>query len=474
MAAGAGAAAQAGGPVGAAPIVMKFGGTSVESAEAIRRVAGIVRERLDRRPVVVLSAMAQVTDQLLEAARAAAAGDEAGALDRLALIEARHVQVAEELLGEGARPVAAALGEHCARLATLLRALAALRELTPRSQDAVAAFGELLSTLVAAAAFRRFGVEAERLDARELIVTDGEFTRAAPRIEPTTRNLRARVLPLLDEGRVPVLQGFIGATVDGVTTTLGRGGSDFSASIVGLGIGAREIQIWTDVDGMLTTDPRIYSQARRIKIISFAEAAELAYFGARVLHPSTIQPAVQAGIPVRVLNSRRPEGEGTLIVAAPPPARNPIKAIACKRGITTVNVTSTRMLMAHGFLRAIFEVFDRHRTAVDMVSTSEVSVSTTLDDDARLEAIVGELEQIGEVSVERDRAIISVVGERIRSTPGIAALVFQALREVNVEMISQGASEINIGFVVSGADVARAVARLHEAAFREPDPEVFE
>jgi aspartate kinase len=454
-------------------VILKFGGTSVADAGPIGQAAAIVA-RTPGPKVVVVSALAGVTDRLLQAARLAADGRLEAARGVLARLVDRHRRLADALAGPGAPDLQKWIGRCTEEVDALAGAAAVLRDLPPRFLDAIAAAGELLSSRLVAAAFERAGVLASWVDARHVIVTDAEHTAATPLLDPTAARLDAALRPLFAAGRVPVLGGFIGATAEGVTTTLGRGGSDYSAAIVGLGVGAREIQIWTDVDGMLTADPRVYPSPRRIRVISFAEAAELAYFGAKVLHPSTIQPAVQAGIPVRVLNSRRPEGEGTLIVADPPPSRNVVKAIACKRGITLVNVTSTRMLMAYGFLHRIFEVFDRHRTAVDMLATSEVSVSLTLDDDTRLDSIVAELGQFAEVAVERDRAIVSVVGERIRSTPGVAARVFAALGDVNVQMISQGASEINIGFVIDGADLERAVARLHTALFAELDPGVFE
>jgi aspartate kinase len=273
---------------------------------------------------------------------------------------------------------------------------------------------------------------------------------------------------------VLVMGGFIGATESGVTTTLGRGGSDFSASIVGAGIGAKEIQIWTDVDGMLTSDPTVLPGGHRVKTISFAEAAELAYFGAKVLHPSTVIPAIEKNIPVLILNSRRPEVEGTRIVKDLVHCGNVAKSIACKKNITLVNITSTRMLMAHGFLRRIFEVFDRYETAVDMVATSEVSVSLTIDNASRLEVIGKELCQFAEVTVETDQAIVCLVGDNIRYTPGVASRVFRALDKINVRMISQGASLLNLGVVVAQSDLRAAAKVLHDEFFHDLDPAVFD
>jgi aspartate kinase len=446
-------------------IVMKFGGTSVESREAIQRVCAIVESRRDGKPIVVVSAMGKTTNRLLAIANDATAGRRDEALAALRQLEQYHLTEGGEVEG--------AVQRHFQELSELVRGLAVLGELTPRSVDAISAYGERLSSLILADALRQRGTPAVQVDARELIVTDERHTQANPLYPETYARLQAR-LPDLAKDRVVVMGGFIAATAKGVTSTLGRGGSDFSAAIAGAGIGAREIQIWTDVDGMLTCDPRILPVGHRIKVISFAEAAELAYFGAKVLHPSTVLPAVEKDIPVLILNSRRPGAEGTRIVADAVPSANPVKALACKRGITVVNIRSTRMLMAHGFLRRIFEVFDRHETPVDMVATSEVSVSLTIDNTRALDAIAGELREFSEVSVARDQALVAAVGERIGTTAGIAGRLFKALDRVNVRMISEGASLLNLSFVVANEDVERTVAALHEEFFRELDPSVFE
>jgi aspartate kinase len=306
-----------------------------------------------------------------------------------------------------------------------------------------------------------------------VIVTDTRHSQASPVYPETYRRVRDRVAPLAAK-QVVVMGGFIASTEAGVTSTLGRGGSDFSASIIGAGLGAEEIQIWTDVDGMLTADPRVHPGGHRVRNISFSEAAELAYFGAKVLHPSTVVPAIETNIPVLILNSRKPHLEGTRIVADAGVSANPIKSIACKRGITVVNIKSTRMLGAHGFLRSIFQVFDECQTAVDMVTTSEVSVSLTIDNASTLDAIRTKLEEFSEVTIERDQALVALVGDRLGSTPGVADRVFRAIAEVNVRMISQGASQLNLSLVIAEADLERAVAALHGEFFAELDPAVFE
>ena len=456
-------------------IVMKFGGTSVQDAAAISQVVEIVRGRISSSPVVVVSAMARVTDGLLAIARAAGSRRFEDASRLIEELKGRHIEAARELLAEsGVREQAEErIQEQFAELENLARSVATLGELTGRSQDAIASFGERLSSIIVAATMVARGVPAELVDSRSFIITDNQFTSAAPDMRETERRTRESLAGIISRGAVPVAQGFIGATPDGVTTTIGRGGSDYSAAIIGAALKAQAIEIWTDVDGLMTVDPRVVPGARRIRVISFAEAAELSYFGAKVLHPSTVLPAVERGIPVHIYNTRNPSCEGTRIVAAPRPSSNLIKSIAFKRGVTVVNVASTRMLLAYGFLRAIFDVFEKHQTSVDVVTTSEVSVSITLDSTERLQAITRDLEAIGEVSVDGGKAIVCVVGDNLKFKPGVAARLFQAIARTNVNMISQGASEINLTFVIDESDVESVVRSLHEEFFAEVDAETF-
>lgn len=455
-------------------IVMKFGGTSVQDAAAIDRAACIVKERLAQRPVVVVSAMAKVTDQLLAMARAAGAGDRKNALKLCRDLQERHYNTAGELLGTALfTNFHSELAADFEALDELLRGIVAVGELTPRTTDVIAAYGEILSSKIVTAAFSARGLPSTLVDSRKCIVTDQAHTKAAPLFEDTNERLRFRIKPLLEDGAVPVMGGFIGATKAGVTTTIGRGGSDFSAAIVGAGLDAERIEIWTDVDGMMTTDPSLCPDARRIKVISFDEAAELAYFGAKVLHPATVLPAVQKNIPVYVLNSRNPTCEGTHIAARVPHCRNLFKAIAAKKRITIVDVAAPRMLLAHGFLKAIFEAFDRHRIPVDVVSTSEVSVSLTVDSNESIPALAADLAKLADVKYEGRKAIVCLVGENLRDTPGVAARVFAELADVKTRMISQGASEINLTFVIDEDAVPDVVRRLHGVFFSDLDPEVF-
>lgn len=458
-------------------VVMKFGGTSVESAAAIGRTAEIVEGRRARgqAPIVVVSAMAKVTDQLLASAAAAERGDRNGALAISSRLRNRHLDAVSALLvGTTIAETHAWLDEQFQALDDLLRGLAAVQELTPRTIDMVASFGERLSSRMIGEYYKQCGLNGIHVDARTCIITDAQHGKATPLEDKIERELHKSVLPLLQHGQVPVLGGFIAATESGVTTTLGRGGSDYTAALVGRGLNAQAIEIWTDVNGIMTTDPRVCPDALRVKTISFEEASELAYFGAKVLHPATILPAVQKNIPVWVLNSKDPSNHGTEITAVAAHSRTPFKSIAIKRKLTIIDVVASRMLMTHGYLKAIFEIFDRHKCPVDMVSTSEVSVSLTVDSNEHLPAIAADLSRLADVKYDANKALICMVGENIRGQHGIAAQVFAAIRHVNVRMISQGASEINMSFMIEEKDVEEAVRSLHQHFFQDPDPEIFD
>jgi len=380
----------------------------------------------------------------------------------------RHAATATSLLGEKrAAALAPRLNAHIAELENFLRGLAAVRELTPRGSDYLLSFGELLSSLIVADAFIVRGLNAAWVDSRECLVTDATYTRAVPQMSETREKSKRKIGPLLGKKRIPVMGGFIAASADGVPTTLGRGGSDYSAAIMGAALDAERIEIWTDVEGMMTTDPRLCPGARTIKQISFNEAAELAYFGAKVLHPATLLPAIHQDIPVYVLNSRNLKSTGTEITAHAPRSRDVFRAITAKKGISIVNVVASRGVGVHGFLRSVFEAMDRHAASVDIVAISEVSMSFTIETKHLPEALLKDLEEIADVTCENQQAIICLVGEDIHGKPGIAASVFTTVANaaVNIRMISQGASEINISFVVQESDVPRVVRHLHEYFF---------
>lgn len=452
--------------------IMKFGGTSVEGATAFQNAARIVSERVAMRPVVVVSAMAGFTDALLDAAKEARS---AGSTQALAALEKhfdRHHRVIDALLLKEAQRLRELVATTRDELEELLNQLAAQNPQRRKLlEDAVVSNGERLSAALFAAVLLENGFSAKDVDARRCIITNNEFGCAAPLMDQTFSNTREQLQTLIESGYVPVLGGFIGSTLTGETTTLGRGGSDYTAALIGAALGAKEIQIWTDVPGVLTADPRIVPKARTVPRLSFEEAAELAYFGAKVLHPKTLYPAIERDIPVRICNSRAQESGSTLVLGESEKSPQTVKAIAHKTGVTTVQVTSARMLGAYGFLRALFEIFDKHRTAVDVVTTSEVSVSLSLDDTAALPDIVAELERLGNVSIEEKRAILCVVGEGLRSTPGIAARIFSTISDINVSLISQGASKINLTFAVEESRARDAVSRLHREFFEEASHE---
>jgi aspartate kinase len=457
---------------------MKFGGTSVEDFAAIERTAAIVAGRVagGKSPVVVVSAMAKVTDQLLRAAAAASQGDRAGALAISSRLRARHRDTAAGLVQDKTARAALIqlIDEHFDALDEVLRGLSAILELTPRISDLIVSYGERLSSCIVADAFRERGIDAAHADAREIVITDSEFQKAAPLDAVIDKRAAEILVPLVAQGKVPVMGGFIASNEAGVTTTLGRGGSDYTGALVGGALNAETIEIWTDVDGIMTADPRVCRDALRVKEISFEEAAELAYFGAKVLHPATILPAVRKNIPVLVLNSRNPSCEGTRIISVAPHCRSPFKSIAVKKKLSIIDIVASRMLMSHGYMSKVFAVFDKHKCPVDMVSTSEVSVSLTVDSNASLPRIADDLSALADVTYEGKKALVCMVGEDIRGQNGIAAQVFAAIRHINVRMISQGASEINMSFMIEEDDADEAVRSLHAAFFRDPDPAIFD
>ncbi|MFO0603208.1 MAG: aspartate kinase [Polyangiales bacterium] len=439
--------------------VMKFGGTSVGDPARVSNLCEIVRGALPLRPVVVVSAASKVTDMLLTAARKAADGavDDEAIVARvtglLRTFDLPDALVAQELSG----------------LRDALRAVAAGREATPALTDLVASFGERISVRFVAAALRARGVPATAHDAFDVgVVTDDHFG-GADVVAEAEALMAERVTALAMRDEVPVVTGFIGKTRDGRITTLGRGGSDYSAALFGAAIGADEIEIWTDVPGVMSADPRVVPEAHTIPALSFDEAAELAYFGAKVLHPKTIHPAVRRGIPVRVKNTFEPAHPGTVITSRGDLGARGARAIAHKRGIAAVNVVSTRMLLAHGFLARIFEVFARHRVVVDLVATSEVSVSCTVDRDDRLDAALDELRAIGDVTVSRNRTLVCVVTAGLLQDASVCPRIFAALgrEDIAVELLSMGASAINVSLVVGDGQGERAVRALHRELFGE-------
>jgi len=437
-------------------IVMKFGGTSLGNRERIDTVVRLVRARLPRKPVVVCSAHAGVTDMLLQGAQAAARGQP----------DLEPVRRLEADMLASLRLPASLVDDELGRLEQMFQGLRLLGELTPRSLDAVAAFGERMSCKTIAAYLRRRRIPATCVQADEAgLVTNSRHTRAAPMPEAYA-NLKASLARVKG---VPIVTGWLGRDADGNVTTLGRSGSDYTATIVGKALEAQEVEIWTDVSGVLTADPRIVPAARPVATLTYAEASELAYYGAKVIHPATIHPAVEKGIPVRVLNTLDPKAPGTVILPTRTTEGAPVACIASKRGIRLVNVVSGRMLGQSGFMASVFAAFQAHDVVVDLVATSEVSVTVSVDSDEGLDAVVADLAPVGTVTVERGNGLIAIVGERVQDLSGLAHKVFAALSAVGmpIRAISYGGTKTNLQLVVPEERTADAVRTLHGALFAD-------
>jgi aspartate kinase len=425
--------------------------------------------------VVVTSALSGVTNALLAICDHLTRSQRREADELLEEIRRRHTEMLKDFSeGLGAEAAAAAeqLDYYLGNLSQAIDETTQEQAMKLRTRDNIVSFGEYLASVVLTLALRQAGVEAEWFDVRNVMHTNSVHQQAMPDVPAVEDATVEHLVPVLERGVIPVTQGFVGKGPDGSITTLGRGGSDYTAALLGAALGAERIEIWTDVSGVMTADPRIVPDARKIRHLSFAEAAELAYFGAKVLHPATLLPAVRKNVPVVVLNTMKPDDEGTTITRdAGPNAEAIVRSIACKPGITVINVTSARMLMSHGFLRRVFTIFDDFDTPVDLVSTSEVSVSVSIDNESRLSDILRWLQEIGNVEVHENHAIVCAVGSRMRYTSGIAAKVFAAVPPANVRLISQGASELNLSFVVEEKDMEEVVRRLHAAFFEEQKPE---
>ena len=453
-------------------VVMKFGGTSVEDAAAIRRLMEVVKGRRDRqlRPVVVVSALARVTDDLIAAAQMAVTGQVSLALARTAALRERHHGVASELAGRKLSTLLVEIDSLFAQLDIVLGGIGAVGELTARTLDLVSSFGERLSSLIVAQAFEHRGISSSLVDARSCILTDDRYGKARPQADQIARAVQAHLVPLLNVQAVPVVGGFFGASLAGVTTTLGRGGSDYTAALLGRALNASAIEIWTDVNGIMTTDPRICPEAQRLQSISFEQASELAYFGAKVLHPATILPAVEAGIPVWVLNSREPANEGTVVTSTSAETKGLLTSIALKKHLTVVHIKSRRLLVSHGFLRKVFDVLDRLELPVNMLASSEVSLSVALDSADQTTQISEGLSAFADVTLEHERALVCLVGD-LQPGSQVATRALHCVSGLELEMISLGANRISMSLLVRQTDVDRIVKRLHAEFFgMDPKP----
>ncbi len=438
-------------------IIMKFGGTSVGSTAMIREAVAIVKKNCARQPIVVVSAASKATDLLIEAANQVSKAERQRIIDSIA---GKHEKIIAEL-GLNKETAAGEIEE-------LRKKAILLKKTTKKEMDEILSFGERISSVIFSEWARNQGINAKNYNAYDLgMITDENFGSAE--ILPETYRILEKNISKLPKGQVPVVTGFIGKTKTGEITTLGRGGSDYTAAIIGVAVNAEEVQIWTDADGIMTADPRVVSNARTIETVSFGEASELAYLGAKVLHPKTILPVMNKGIPVRVLNTYNPEGKGTKIVMNAENDTSPITSITYKKNVSIVSINSARMFLMHGFLHKIFKTFDEHKVSVDMISTSEVSVSVTVDNKANsdITGLIGDLKKIADVEIESGKASVSVIGRGIKKVPGISGEIFTALgnSRINIDMITQGASEINIGMVVDEEDSDSAVREIHKAFF---------
>lgn len=453
-------------------IVMKFGGTSIEDIPSIERVVGIIHSRLERQPVVVNSAMGKTTRKLLEIARLSADGRDDMALLRLQEVRDYHFDLALGLMPDFEQcDTRATLEGYFEKLQRLIGGLSVLRELTPRIQDRILSYGELVATRIIASTLQGRGINARWLDARDLIITDERFTMARPFDELTFRCIQEKVRPLVETGHVPVTQGFIGSTRNGDTTTLGFEGSDFTTALAGAALDVSSIEIWKDVNGIMTADPHVFSGARTACNVSFEEASELTFFGAKVLHPSTIRPARRNNIPVHIYNSRQPDAGGTIIGAAGNRETNVVKSIAYHMPVAIMNIVSDSHVDTAAFLRSVFDILEREGIVPRVVTTAGTSIALAVGVSDNMEHAVNELTRFGTVNIVREKATISLVGENIRTTGAFAPIVFQNLEDVNVYMVAQGASPISLTFVVDESDVSPVIARLHGVFFGAADPD---
>lgn len=448
-------------------LVIKFGGTSVGDADRVANAIDIVAERRQQKPIVVVSALSGVTNNLVDASEAACAQDPKRVAQIIAAVKQRHEDVALRLVQQKSdffESFIKQLDKQIEEIDTILRGIALLGEITPRARDKVMSIGEKLSSVLFAYTMMMRSLPADHVHSEQVIWTDDRFGGATPNMDLTREAAKRVLLPLLERNRIPVMGGFIGRTEAGATTTLGRNGSDYSAAIVAAAIGADEVQIWTDVDGLLTCDPRVVPSARVIDRLSFDEAAELASFGAK-LHPRTLEPAMAANIPVRVLNTHNPASPGTLISRVVENAQSGPRSIARKKGVAVVNITSNTMLGTHGFLARLFAAFEKLAISVDLITTSEVSVSVTVDEKHDLDKLAERLREVADVAIEDNQCIIAVVGTNLLADSRVGARVFEALRGMRVKMVSLGRSGLNLSLVVDDAEADRAVESIHHALF---------
>ena len=449
---------------------MKFGGTSVANFEAITRTIFIIAGKLDKKPVVVVSALSKITDLLYAISDAALARDVAKTTELLAQLRKRHVDLTGELLAQSVLKdeAVAKVSEICDGLDKIALAVCSLGELSDKNKAVIISTGEYLSSTIIAYAMNSKGIRTKWVDSRTMMITNNSYLKAEPVVDAIAEVAPALVAQAYEGMDAIIMQGFVGVTSDGEPTVLGRGGSDYSASLIGMAVDAECIEIWTDVDGVLTADPRRVKNTKYLEKISFEEAAEMAHFGAKVLHPLTIEPAVKKNIPLYVLNSMNPSGKGTAIL------RNEliedgVKSVSFKENIKVINIFSMKMINTSGFLRRVFEIFSENKISVDLISTSEANISVTVDASENIDNLVAQLSEFCDVIVDDDKSQISVIGKNIVRLNGMLKKTFAPLKRCNVYMISQGASFVNISFVVDREELTEVVQDLHDHLFDNPE-----
>lgn len=448
-------------------IVMKFGGTSVANSDAVTRVISTVRGRLDEKPVVVVSALSKVTDLLYKISDEAARRNRSGAMELLGQLRSRHLDLAGELMPDDPVQCGTAkekVNEICDALTSFVDAVCAVGELSPRSKAIIISNGEYLSSNVICCAMNASGIRTNYIDARRMIVTDDNYLKGDPDMDTISSRAPGVVLGAYEYADAVITQGFVSATAEGEPTVLGRGGSDYSASLIGMAIDATRIEIWTDVDGVRTADPRRVENTKCLDKISFEEAAEMAHFGAKVLHPLTIEPAVRKNIPIYVLNSMNPEGKGTAILQSSF-IEDGVKSVSCKENILVINIFSTKMINTSGFLKKVFAIFSEFKVSVDLISTSEANISVTVDATQDITGVVSALSEFADVYVDSDKSQVSVIGKNIVNLKGLLEQTFAPLRDCKIYMISQGASYVNISFVVDRDTLTDVVRQIHKYLF---------
>lgn len=458
-------------------IVMKFGGTSTQDADAITNVVRIIENHLGQKPVVVISAIAQATNMLEKAGTLAAAGKAGEAHDTLLRLFDRHYTIVDRLMKDRQRhnELRKIIAQSLSEVEELVRGIAILHELTPRTLDSLYSYGELLSSRIVSGALQEQGIASEWLDTKQFMLTDDNFNAASPVMPAIEERLSAIAAPLLAAGTIPVTQGFIGASASGFRTTMGRESSDFSASIIGCALHVDDIQIWTDVDGVLTADPRIVDGAKKIRSLSFEEAYELSYFGAKVLHPKTMLPAFELNIPIHIYNSRRPDRTGTRVSTQSGSTESMVKSVAYKRNVVVVSVAPKRRIHQYVLWEHIQSVLTRYNVTASVTVTSEYSYAFVLDEKSPLDAIVGNLGEVGSVSVFPGKGIICLVGSKLRESPNILNRLFRSIAEFSVGLISYGASPSNISIIVDDVSVPEMVRKIHAEFFdAETNKELFE